>query len=68
MDGCHPLQDEDVEARRYRDGAAVLAYNIKRVIEIIGVPERIKAILASLSWLRAQKFTLSLPNTRFCAI
>jgi transposase len=46
----------------------VLAYNIKRVIEIIGVPELIKAILAFLSLLWAQKAALTLPKTRSCAI
>jgi transposase len=44
----------------------VLAYNIKRVIEIIGVPELIKAILAFLSLLWAPKAALRLPKTRFC--
>jgi hypothetical protein len=44
----------------------VLVYNVKRVVEIIGVPELIKSILAFLAWLRAQKFTP--PKTQFGAI
>ena len=45
-----------------------LAYNIKRVIAILGVPKLIKAILAFLSLLWAQKAALRMPRTRFCAI
>jgi hypothetical protein len=46
----------------------VLAYNIKRVISLVGAPELIKAILAFLAWLSAPKIVYRPQEPRFHAI
>ncbi len=45
----------------------VLAYNIKRVIEILGVPDLIKAIAAFLSWILGSGATSWTPKRPFWA-
>ena len=46
----------------------VLAYNIKRVISLVGVPELIRAILAFLAWLWAPWIACRLKKPSFQAI
>ena len=46
MDGKHPLPDQDAEAVRTEMSLHVLAYNMKRVIAIIGVGPLLHAIRA----------------------
>ena len=47
MDGVGPLSDQDTESGEYRDEfACVLAYNLKRVMNILGVKPLIQAMQA----------------------
>jgi hypothetical protein len=47
VDGIDALPDENAQARRHRNGAAlVLAYNMKRVMKILGVGGLMEAIHA----------------------
>ena len=41
---CDPLSDEDVAEGRSRDGTTRLAYNLTRVMNIIGIKTLMAAI------------------------
>lgn len=46
VDGLHPLPDEDTAQSQYRNEPAVLAYNMKRLINLFGVQGLVARIQA----------------------